>query len=57
MVNGFREDFVHIYGTMIPDEMTESVERRLPDRLKPMTYKIDACRYLAWRSAIEARTG
>ena len=42
-------------------ELGESVERgphvweigsSVPSRVKPMTYKIDTCRFLAWHSAL-----
>ena len=46
---------------LVLDSVAESVERRLPmwkieslkpSRVKPMTYKINTCCYLAWRSAL-----
>ena len=45
----------------IPHVVEESAERRLPERkvrcsklgrVKPMSYKIDTCRYLAWHLAL-----
>ena len=44
-------------GVCPPGAVTKSVERRLsmreieglvPSQVKPMTYKIDVCRFLAW---------
>ena len=29
-----------------------AVENLVPGRVKPMTYKIDTCRFLAWRSEL-----
>ena len=49
------------YTWALPDVVAESVERRprvreigslVPGQVKPMTYQIDTCRFLAWCFAL-----
>ena len=36
----------------LPPPSGEEIVSLVPGRVKPMSYKIDTCRFLAWRSAL-----